>query len=129
MREVKISFRSLEKHVCSLKWAQRLHELGVRQDSYFHWIYDDKDDRWDVSWTNYFDQDEPHYAAFTAQDFVDLFPRLFKFSRSDGSWKFLCEYADMTLHENEENIANVFARILVAIAKNKGDNFKKIGHT
>lgn len=118
MMELKITFRSLEKHVCNLKWSTRLWQLGIRQDTFFHWIYDKKNEIWEVTWTNYFDEDENHYAAFTVQDFVDLFPRFFKISRSDNEWKFYCEAADMHL-ENEDNMANVFARILVAITKNK----------
>lgn len=112
--------RSLEKHVCDRKWAQRLKEIGVRQDTYFHWVYDDKNDIWEVAWTSYFDESDTHCAAFTAQDFIDLFPRLFKFARSDNQWKFYCEYADMDL-DGENNIANVFARILISITKNKGE--------
>lgn len=121
--QIKLTFRSLEKQVCSLKWAKRLSEIGVRQDTYFHWAYDEKNDRWDVCWTDYFDEDEPHYAAFTAQDFIDLFPRLFKIARSESEWLFYCEYADMRLG-NEENLADVFARILVAITKTKGEKQK-----
>jgi hypothetical protein len=118
MQELKITFRDLEKNVCSRKWAERLKEIGVRQDTYFHWIYDKKNEQWDVGWSDYFDEDDFHCSAFTVQDFIDLFPRLFKFSRNEHEWNFYCEYADIHL-EDEENLANVFARILIAITKNK----------
>lgn len=123
MRELKITFRDLEKNVCSRKWAERLKEIGVRQDTYFFWMYDKKQERWDVGWSDYFDEDDIYCAAYTVQDFVDLFPRLFKFARDGHEWKFYCEYADMHL-ENEEKLADVFARILIAITKNKGQDKK-----
>ncbi len=117
---LKLTFRSLDKQVCSVKWAKRLKEIGIRQDTYFHWIYDEKNDIWEVSWTDYFDETDIHCSAFTVQDFVDLFPRLFKVARSENQWKFYCEYADMSL-DDEPNMANVFARILISISKNKNE--------
>jgi hypothetical protein len=119
-------FRNLEKQVCSLKWAQRLAEDGVRQDTYFQWIYDEKAEKWDVAWTSYldFDADERHYAAFTVQDFIDIFPKLFKFARSDNEWKFYCEAFDGHL-EGETNLADIFARVLLTITKNKGSKENK----
>ncbi len=120
-----LTFRSLEKQVCTLKWAQRLKEIGVRQDTFFHWVYDKKNERWDVAWADEWDEEDVYCAAFTAQDFVDLFPKLFKFARNDKEWKFYCEYADMHLND-ENNLADVFARILVSITKNKNER-KRIG--
>ena len=117
---LKLTFRDLDKQVCSLNWARRLCEIGVRQDTYFHWIYDEKNDKWEVSWTDYFDEDDMHFAAFTAQDFVDLFPRLFKFARNDNEWKFYCEAIDAHM-QDEEKLADVFARILIALTKNKNE--------
>lgn len=120
-----MKFRSLEKQVCSLVWSKRLMEIGIRQDTYFHWVYNSKAEVWDVSWTDYFDEDEIHYAAFTVQDFVDLFPRIFNILRCENRWRFYCEASDMHL-KDEENVANVFARILISITKNKNE-IKKIG--
>lgn len=111
------SFRNLDKNFCSLKWAQRLKEIGVRQDTMFHYVWDEKNVCYEICWSHD-SYDEEHYSAFTAQDFVDLFPKLFKFARSDGEWKFYCEYADMHLRD-ETKLADVFARILVAITKTK----------
>jgi len=124
MKTIKLAFKSLDKHVCSLKWAQRLNEIGVRQDTYFQWVYDQKNDVWEVCWSDFFEEQDIHCAAFTAQDFVDLFPDLFRLARSNNQWKFYCEYADMHL-QDDENLANVFARILIYITKNK-DEKKRI---
>jgi hypothetical protein len=123
-RTLKLTFRTLDKHVCSLKWAQRLNEIGVRQDTYFHWLYDDKNEIWEVCWSDYFDEQDTHFAAYTAQDFIDLFPKLFRLARNESEWKFdfgrHSDFAEMSLKE-DENLANVFARMLIAITKNKND--------
>lgn len=100
------SFRSLEKHVCSLKLAKRLCELGIRQDTYFHWLYDEKNNSWDVCWTDYFDDEERHYPAFTVQDLIDVF-----------SQDLIDIFPDLINYKiiYQENMANVFAEIIIAI--------------
>jgi hypothetical protein len=118
MKTIKLAFRSLEKQVCSLKWAKRLREIGIRQDTYYQWIYDYKNDSWDICASDYYDEDTVHVAAFTAQDFIDLFPHLFTFKRREDQWIFSCDKIDMQVHD-EENLADVFARILITITKNK----------
>ena len=120
MEKLKISFKDFNKNFCSFKWAQRLKEIGVRQDTVFHYVWDEKNAIYEICWSNE-PYDDENYSAYTAQDFVDLFPRLFKFARNEGEWKFYCEYADMHL-SSEENLADVFARILVAITKNKRES-------
>jgi|GEM_PF-6727121 hypothetical protein len=131
MQTIKLTFRSLDKHVCSLKWAQRLREIGIRQDTYFHWIYDEKNEIWEVCWSDYFDETDTHCAAFTAQDFIDLFPKYFRMVRNENEWGFdfgrTSDYAETSLKE-DENLANVFARILIAITKDKSNKTKKLGH-
>lgn len=126
MQTLKLTFKTLDKHVCSLKWAQKLFEIGVRQDTYFHWIYDEKNEVWEVCWSDYYDEQDKHVAAFTAQDFIDLFPKLFRLARSESEWKFdfgrHSDFAEMSLKE-DENLANVFARMLITITKDK--NAKK----
>lgn len=117
MPGIQLSFKDFDKNFCSLQWAKRLKEIGVRQDTTFHYVWDSKNDCFEICWSSD-PYDDESYSAFTVQDFVDLFPKLFKFARNGGEWKFYCEYADM--HLNDENkLADVFARILVAITKNK----------
>jgi hypothetical protein len=117
MSETTLNFKDFDKNFCSLQWAKRLKEIGVRQDTMFHYVWDDKNDQFEITWSNE-PYDDENYSAFTIQDFVDLFPKLFKFARNDHEWKFYCEAADMHL-ANENKLADVFARILVAITKNK----------
>lgn len=107
----------IDNHFCDLKWAKRMKEIGIRQDTVFHYVWDDKNEVFEICWSHD-EYDTEHYAAFTAQDFVGIFPSFFKIARNESQWKFSCEYADMNLHD-EENLANVFARILVAITKYK----------
>ncbi len=119
MSEITLSFKNFDKNFCSLQWAKRLKEIGVRQDTTFHYVWDSKNDCFEVCWSTA-PYDNENYAAFTIQDFVDIFPKLFKFARNDNEWKFYCEYADMHL-DDENRLADVFARILVAITKNKDE--------
>lgn len=124
MQTIQLSFKNFDKNFCSLKWAKRLKEIGVRQDTVFHYVWDDKNNCFEICWSNE-PYDDENYSAFTIQDFVDLFPRLFKFARNNDEWKFYCEAADMHL-KDENNLADVFARILVAITKNKGEISKRL---
>lgn len=119
MEEITLSFKDFDKNFCSLKWAKRLKEIGVRQDTVFHYVWDAKNDQFEICWSSE-PYDEENYSAFTAQDFVDLFPKLFKFARKDHEWKFYCEAADMHL-ANEYKLADVFARILISITKDKNE--------
>jgi hypothetical protein len=118
MDKITITFRNFDKNFCDLKWSKRLKEIGIRQDTCFHYVWDCKNQIFEICWSSD-SYDDEHYSAFTAQDFIELFPRLFKIARSDKEWKFYCEHADMHLHD-DENLANVFARILISITKNKG---------
>jgi len=123
--EIKSNFHDLEKHVCSLKWSIRLFELGARQDTYFHWIYIQKDDRWEVlqSDDDFYEDDVPHFAAYTAQDFVDLFPRVFTLRRINIRWRLECDVISAEM-DIEEKLADVFARILITLIKNKNEQKK-----
>ncbi len=126
VKDVKVSFRNFEKNFCSVKWAQRLKEIGVRQDTAFHYVWFKESQEFRILRVENFLYTEC-CSAFTVQDFVDLFPKLFKFARSGNEWKFYCEGADMHL-KDEDRLADVFARILVSITKNKKDKFKKLSH-
>ena len=119
MQDVKLIFRNFDKNFCSLKWARRLKEIGIRQDTMFHYVWDEKNTQYEICWS--FDAyDEEHYSAYTVQDFIDLFPKFFKFTRNVDEWKFSCQYADMHIREDIK-LADVFARYLVAITKTKRD--------
>lgn len=116
MSEIILSFKNFDKNFCSLKWAKRLKDIGVRQDTTFHYVWDSKNDCFEICCSeSYADE---NYSAFTVQDFVDLFPKLFRIDRNYKSWNFNCEYAEMHL-DNEYKLADVFARILITITKDR----------
>ena len=62
----------LEKQVCSLEWAKKLRELGVKQDSYFHWFhYEHTGGRWELDHSNEKDTEgaeDLYLAAFTVAE-------------------------------------------------------------
>lgn len=108
--------RLIEGIVCSLKWSKLLYAAEIRQDTLFHWVK--------VTSGEFvlFGQDgrtsghNERYAAYTAQEFVDLFPVLFKISRRKREWQFLSKEFHMHL-EDEDNLSNVLARILLRLLK------------
>ena len=108
--------RLIEGIVCSLKWSKLLQEAAIRQDTLFHWV------RVGNGEFILFGQESvtyghlERYAAYTAQEFVDLFPVLFKISRKENEWQFLSKEFHMHL-KNEENLSNVLARILLRLLK------------
>ena len=104
--------KKLENLVCSIDWSKRLFELGVHQDTHFKWVK--KDEGFELCFASHFG--EIKYAAFTAQDFIDLFPKLFRIARSNDEWKFMSK--EFSIHlKHENNLSNVFARILIRLLK------------
>lgn len=84
--------------ICNIKWAQKLKELGVGQETVFHYA---------------------DCAAFTAQELIALFPDKFKLHRMNDIWRF--EFHGVLMHiQEEQNVANVLARILISLIKNRG---------
>lgn len=124
MKTIPHQFNNFEKNYCSIAWAIRLKEIGVRQDTCAYYL--PAEYKLDGIW--HIDDDEIKHikmderiAAYSVQDFIDIFPDLFKLARSENEWKFYCEAADMHL-KDETILANVFARILISITKNKNEN-------
>ena len=62
----------LEDQVCKLEFAQRLKELGFKQESYFYWTPDDTNETWKIEhcariWS-------AHYSAFTVAELIAMVP-------------------------------------------------------
>lgn len=68
----------LEDQVCSLELAKKLKELGVKQESYFHWtITKAPDMTWEVK--NYIsDIDYGNCSAFTVAELGEMLPWRFR---------------------------------------------------
>lgn len=120
------SFSNFENNFCSFKWAVFLKECGVRQDTSFHYVWDEKNDKYEICWSGYPYEDEC-YAAYTIQEFVELFPKEFKLYRENDSWRMYVTQADASMGD-EEKLVDVFARILITLTKNKNQS-KRIGVT
>lgn len=78
----------LEQQVCSLKWAQRLKELGVKQESLFYWCHhisklEGEDDKATVAVGYYSDklnyesdtEAYRYYAALTVAELGTMLPK------------------------------------------------------
>lgn len=118
------SFGKFDKNFCSFKWAVFLKECGVRQDTAFHYVWDTKNDIYEICWSGY-PYNEESYAAYSIQEFVELFPKEFKLIRESKKWSLYLMQADLSMAE-EENLVDVFARMLITLTKNKNQS-KKIG--
>ena len=109
---------AFDKNFCSFNWALLLKECGVRQDTVFHYVWDDKNDKYELTWDG-FPYSEENIAAYTSQELIDLFPKKMKLSRDDNFWLLEHRGADYDL-QNETKLVDVLARILITITKNKG---------
>ena len=85
----------LEKQVCSLELAQRLKELGVKQESLWAWY--ETTDRDDTPRLNRFDEHctvctlpkqawEEKYAAFTVSELGEMLPESYITERRLNAW-------------------------------------------
>lgn len=118
------SFGKFESNFCSFKWSVFLKECGVRQDTAFHYVWDSKNDIYEICWSG-FPYEAESYSAYTIQEFIDLFPKEFKLIRDDDEWRLFVNQADASM-ECEEKLVDVFARILITLTKNKSQQ-RRIG--
>lgn len=122
------SFGQFESNFCSFKWSVFLKECGVRQDTAFHYVWDPKNDKYEICWSG-LPYNEECYAAYTIQEFVDLYPKEFKLYRDSNQWTLHVTKdhisADASM-DDEEKLVDVFARILITLTKNKSQT-KRIG--
>src|ERR1051325_10817319 len=59
----------LEQQVCSLELAKRLRELGVKQESYFYWFFEEYNHE-PVGWR--IQTEEGDYSAFTVAELGEM---------------------------------------------------------
>lgn len=111
------SFSHFDNNFCSFKWAVFLKECGVRQDTSFHYVVNEKNDKPVLAWSSY-NYDGETYAAFTIQEFVELFPKVFTLERGEKKWIMRLANADASM-DKDEKLVDVFARILITLTKNK----------
>lgn len=82
----------LSKQVTSRELSEMLKTLGVKQDSYFHWVY--RKGYWSV-WNATDDSDystgveQDRLAAFTASELGEMLPEELYFYKSGTLWNVL----------------------------------------
>jgi hypothetical protein len=97
-----------------------MKDLNVKQDSAYQWTpKKDSDDY-------YVHRSETHFtwpyefAAYTAQDLLDMFPKEFHLKRTGNFWKFSFNFPgkngciDLSISD-DSNFANVLASMLITL--------------
>lgn len=79
---------NLESQVCSLELSKRLNELGVKQDSLFHWW--EKENKLGIYYGNIVNDPILQWSAFTVAELGLLLPDYVPSKTASGS--------DKTLH-------------------------------
>lgn len=136
----------LEDQVCSLEYAKKLKELGVKQESCFYWSkpFDSNNyytgDKLEISsslWLQYNDMEEAKvYSAFTVAELGKMLPKKIKYKPRNGCFGFAkigtdsqrLFYEEFSLTEGFKGIcesltgsteANARAKMLVRIIENE----------
>ena len=121
----------LEKQVCGLELAQKLKELGVKQDGYMSWIKFDetkldkhhmfhKDDRFVHVYGNVPETIEIA-SAFTVSELFEIFPK--ELSRTQVNLKYNHNLYTIKFQgkmgEHSETLPDAIAKMLIYLLKNK----------
>lgn len=67
----------IENHVVNLELSKRLKELGLNKPSLFYWIYDEKNEKWDLWFTDDSPDENNQYnyiAAYVATELLNELP-------------------------------------------------------
>lgn len=113
----------LEQQVCSLPLAQRLKELGVKQESYFRWVGDSVWSEDQLSEYETFRTPKERYSAFTVAELGEMLPR-YTFTRRTHKLvpeRWIC-INDAGLPEKEafaNTEADARAKMLIYLLENK----------
>ncbi len=128
---------NLQDQVTSLELSKRLKELGVKQDSLFHWFSSQRKNIqcWGVMYSTY-DDIPDRYSAFTSSELGEMIPTIlqpdtpsksdFKFDscKVDNENRWMVAYfydfyrpPKMMFIENTE--ANARAKMIIYLLENK----------
>jgi hypothetical protein len=106
---------NIEEQVCSLELSKKLKELGVKQESFYHWhyqVYTHEDFKWKLidsskfSYITYLSK-ENFISAFTVAELGELLPNCISIIENDelkkifSNFKFVT-YKSVTVFENNE---------------------------
>ena len=97
----------LEEQVTSLELSKKLRELGVKQESLFHWFCPDGDAEPRVCWHHWC---EPgyirHYSAFTVAELIEISNPYKDIVIMRNTPDFVNKTASELIHLIEEGIIN-----------------------
>lgn len=115
----------LEKQVCSLELAQKLKELGVKQESAFWWSRYGRssipEDQFEIHYQaviTFRDGNEvPYFSAFTVAELGEMLAKIgFRSGSRNGSEYWCATLVDETEYADTE--ANARAQMLVYLLEN-----------
>lgn len=115
----------LEDQVCSLELSKKLKELGVKQDSIFHWVISE-DGEWQLydpteykGWEEHLEPNE-EISAFTVAELGKMLPVTSWSCSTLVSGKSFCFYLDPALNRFiEDTEADARAKMLIYLIENK----------
>lgn len=134
----------IENHVCSLEFSKKLKKLSVKQFSIFSWIYDYKNEIWEV-WQdgieNFKETDENYEpaeninSAFTSTELLELLPKDIMINNTEYFINLLIGLDDFTIYYDavndninfifsNKNLCNALAEMLICLMENKVIEFK-----
>lgn len=117
----------IEQQVCSLELSKKLKELGVKQESLFHWYFhQNKNKKFELG-ILYGKKElmESQWSAFTVAELGEMLPggicQTDKINKErDPDLKSYCIYlAGDSFHAKDDNEANARAKMLIHLIENK----------
>ena len=115
----------LQDQVISLKYAQKLKKLGVKQESIWYWIKDRKDKDIESNYELWLGETlkpwevdkEIVYSAFTVAELGEMLPLGYASWRNPND--FMCESGNEELEQRDNTEANARAKMLIYLIENK----------
>ena len=120
---------TLEQQVTSLELSKRLKELGVKQDSYFHWIANYNGLEPQLSGLSPSESNKHNnYSAFTVAELGDMLPEIItdhccvEMGKYRGKWVIRYSKIDNELggiRFDEDTESNARAKMLIYLLENE----------
>lgn len=118
-----------QDQLVNFELSKMLEKLGVKQDSLFYWVEDDRDKRAKagVQWKNYarkiLSNSVTLYSAFTISELLAKLPSKIKINFSDGYWTCSYDWSDSLLAKistdkhfkktiKDKSLINILAKML-----------------
>lgn len=120
----------ISKQVCSLELAQKLKELGVKQESYFHWKHNTESPEGPIDqWVlvdyggSFFSKSYYHVSAFSVAELGEMLPNNTTVVKNADRYfpqNFRLGITRPDLHHlDDDTEADVRAKMLIYLIENK----------